>query len=302
MHICLLRLRCWLYFFQTRSVCWRTVKSAKLSSSDTTSYLFRHAFGVIRLVSCIYLFRCMYFSFQKQSCFLTKRFLFSFTIPSVRCCSLSALHCCEILARQTKLCRTSKPHNDCCKMPHKVINIANYVQGHRYTQADMVFVIWASYCNPLLDRTRSRGRCWAAIQLSHRPEPCSPWGRWIGHWMTTWSTVCSSAPHSQAAEDILHLYKQERKRPTPVRRRLSRTHTFLGRAIPGGWVPVSGMKVPSLRSVLQPFCIPLVIRPVHCTYFVVRWTDELLCGGYKLVSQFDVPCICTRWTGERWVE
>jgi len=24
---------------------------------------------------------------------------------------------------------------------------------------------------PLLGRTRSRGRCWAAIQLSHRPEP-----------------------------------------------------------------------------------------------------------------------------------
>jgi len=60
----------------------------------------------------------------------------------------------------------------------------------------------------------------------------------------TWSTVCSSAPHSQAAEDILHLYKQEWKRPTPVRRRLSRTYPVLGRAILWGWVLV--MKVRSL--------------------------------------------------------
>ena len=34
---------------------------------------------------------------------------------------------------------------------------------------------------------------------------------------------------------IPHLYKLERKRPTPVRRRLNRTHGVLGRAIPGGW-------------------------------------------------------------------
>jgi len=63
------------------------------------------------------------------------------------------------------------------------------------------------------------------------------------HWRTTWSTVCSSAPHSQTAEeDIPHLYKQERKRPTPVRRWLSRTQALLGLLIKGGWVPVSGIK------------------------------------------------------------
>jgi len=44
-------------------------------------------------------------------------------------------------------------------------------------------------------------------------------------------------------EAIPHLCKQERKRPTPVRRRLSRAHAVLGRVIPGGWVPVSRMKV-----------------------------------------------------------
>jgi len=75
--------------------------------------------------------------------------------------------------------------------------------------------------------------------------PCSPrGGRWFGRKRTTWLTVCSSAPHSQAAEEaISHLCKQERASPTPVRRRLSRTHAVLSRAIPGEWVPVSGMKV-----------------------------------------------------------
>jgi len=47
-------------------------------------------------------------------------------------------------------------------------------------------------------------------------------------------------------EAIPHLFKQERKRSTPVRRRLSRTQAVLGKAIPRGWVPVLGMKVRSL--------------------------------------------------------
>jgi len=39
------------------------------------------------------------------------------------------------------------------------------------------------------------------------------------------------------------LYMQERKRPTSVRRRLSRTQALLGRVILGGWVTVSVMKM-----------------------------------------------------------
>ena len=45
-----------------------------------------------------------------------------------------------------------------------------------------------------------------------------------------------------------HFYKQERKRPTAVRRWLSRTQALLGRVIPGGWMPVSEMKMRSLMS------------------------------------------------------
>jgi len=56
-------------------------------------------------------------------------------------------------------------------------------------------------------------------------------------------------------------------------------------------------------GVVRPLCIPLKIRPVRRTYVVVvRKTDELFCGGYKWVSRFEAPYICTRWTGEHWVE
>ena len=49
----------------------------------------------------------------------------------------------------------------------------------------------------------------SVVSSSRTIRPCSPWGgQWIGHWRT-WSTVCSSAPHSQAAEEAIpHLYKQ----------------------------------------------------------------------------------------------
>ena len=70
----------------------------------------------------------------------------------------------------------------------------------------------------------------SVVPSSRTVRPCSPLrGRWIGHWRTTWSTVCSSAPHSQAAEEVVpHLYKQEQKCTTPVRRQLSQTQALLG--------------------------------------------------------------------------
>jgi len=49
---------------------------------------------------------------------------------------------------------------------------------------------------------------------------------------------------------------------------------------------------------VRPLHIPSVIRPERRTYAVVSWTDELLCGGYKWVYQFEAPCIPTQWTGE----
>jgi len=46
------------------------------------------------------------------------------------------------------------------------------------------------------------------------------------------------------------LWKHERKRPTPVRRRFSRTNAIIVRAFPGGWVP--GMKMRSVVVLYKP--------------------------------------------------
>ena len=107
----------------------------------------------------------------------------------------------------------------------------------------------------------------SVVSSSRTVTSCSPWGgRWIGHWRTTWSTVCSSAPHSQAAEEVIpHLYKQERKRPIPVRRRLSRTRLFLGGSFQGGWVPVSGIKMRSLVGL-----------SAHCAARMLLFSEKLM--------------------------
>jgi len=82
--------------------------------------------------------------------------------------------------------------------------------------------------------------------------------------------VYSSAPHSQAAEEAIpHLYKQERKRPTPVRRRLSRIHAVLGRVIREGGCWCRDESTESRVGVVQPLPLPLVIRPVRRTSVVV---------------------------------
>jgi len=105
---------------------------------------------------------------------------------------------------------------------------------------------------------------------------------------------CSCAPNSQVAEeDISHFYKQERKCPTPMRRRLSRTQAPLGRVIPRRCVAVFGFEV---RSVVRPLHVTLMIRPLRRTYVVVvRGTDELLCSGYKRVSRFEASFFYTLW-------
>ena len=84
-------------------------------------------------------------------------------------------------------------------------------------------------------------------------------------------TVCSSAPHSQAAEEVIpHLHKQERKRLTPVRRRLSRTQVLSsGEGHSGGGASVGDENAESC-GIVRPLRIPLVIRPLRRTYVVVR--------------------------------
>jgi len=64
-----------------------------------------------------------------------------------------------------------------------------------------------------------------------------------------------------------HLYKQKRKRSTPVRRRLSRTQALLGRIIPGGAGVADENTEPC--GVVRPLRIPSVIHPGRRTYVVV---------------------------------
>jgi len=115
------------------------------------------------------------------------------------------------------------------------------------------------------------------VSSSRTVRPCSPWGyRCIGHWRATWSTFCSSAPHSQAVQKAMpHLYKLQRKRATPVRRRLSGTKALRGRVIPEGWCRCRGWKrrvfwgYPStLHSIGNP-----PTAPHACRCCQIKWWD-----------------------------
>ena len=60
------------------------------------------------------------------------------------------------------------------------------------------------------------------VSSSKTVRPRAPCGsRFIGHAVSTWSVVCSEAPHSQFGEGVRpHLCMNKWNRPTPVRRRL----------------------------------------------------------------------------------
>ena len=76
--------------------------------------------------------------------------------------------------------------------------------------------------------------------------------RCIGHAVTTWSAVCSKAPHSQFGEGARpHLCMDEWNLPTPVRKRLSLTQGAWGKPIPTGLEPVPSTKARSLEALSQ---------------------------------------------------
>ena len=88
------------------------------------------------------------------------------------------------------------------------------------------------------------------ILSSKTVRPCAPCGaRCIGHAVSTWSGVCSEAPHSQFGEGARpHLCMDKWNCPTPVHRRLSLTQAAQGKPIPTGLAPVSGTKAQSLEA------------------------------------------------------
>ena len=91
------------------------------------------------------------------------------------------------------------------------------------------------------------------VSSSKTVRPRTPCGaRCIGHAVSTWSAVCSEAPHLQFGEGARpHLCMDEWNRPTPVRRRLSLTQATRGKPIPTGLAPVTGTKVRSLEAFSQ---------------------------------------------------
>ena len=74
------------------------------------------------------------------------------------------------------------------------------------------------------------------VSSSKTVRPHVPCGaRCIGHVVSTWSAVCSEAPHLQFGEGARHyLCMDEWNCPTPVRRRLSLTQAARGKPISTG--------------------------------------------------------------------
>ena len=91
------------------------------------------------------------------------------------------------------------------------------------------------------------------VSSSKTVRPRAPCGaRCIGNAVSTWSAVCSEAPHSQFGEEARpYLCMNEWNRPTPVRRRLSLTQATRGKPISTGLAPVSGTKARSLEAFSQ---------------------------------------------------
>ena len=83
------------------------------------------------------------------------------------------------------------------------------------------------------------------VLSSKTVRPRAPCGaRCIGNAVSTWSAVCSEAPHSQFGEGARpHLCMDEGNWPTPVRRRLSSTQAARGKPIPTGLTLVPGLAV-----------------------------------------------------------
>ena len=64
-----------------------------------------------------------------------------------------------------------------------------------------------------------------------------------GHAISTWSAVCSAAPHSQFGEGARpHLCMDKWNCPTPVLKRLSLTQAARDKLIPTGFAPVLAQK------------------------------------------------------------
>ena len=104
------------------------------------------------------------------------------------------------------------------------------------------------------------------ISSSKTVRPRAPCGaRCMGHIVSTWSAVCSEAPHSQFGEGARpHLCMDEWNRPTPVRRRLSLIQAARGKPIPTGLTLVPGTKVYRGEKAVYKFLVAMLKEAKYC--------------------------------------
>ena len=119
----------------------------------------------------------------------------------------------------------------------------------------------------------------------------------MGQDVTTCSSVCSFASHSQAAiEPIPHLCVFERNRPMSVRKRFSLPYTGLGKLITGG-VKLTLLIIVWSGEVLSRHFM-LHLYSAHCATLISDWA--------KLLSSFNAadtngcldlsfPQLSTKW-------
>ena len=100
------------------------------------------------------------------------------------------------------------------------------------------------------------------VSSSKTVRPCAPCdARCIGHTVSTWSAVCSEAPHSQFGKGARHhLCMDEWNRPTPVCRRLS-LPKLLRVSLPNRPGIGPGNKSTEPGSIFTIFHLPFVICP-----------------------------------------
>jgi len=172
------------------------------------------------------------------------------------------------------------------------------------------FIAWASSGNPLLGRTGSRGRCWASIGLSQRPEPSGH----AAHEEVDGLDI--GGQHGRRFVLLCHTHRPQRGHTPFVQAGSETSDTGVEAVQPDlrcSWKSHSRSVVADVgdestkpRSVVQPLRLRIPSRSTQSTARMLLLLsdklDELLCSGYKWVSRFEAPCICTRWMGERWVE
>ena len=103
----------------------------------------------------------------------------------------------------------------------------------------VLLLLLSQFFWPLLGRTKSRDRCWAAIRLSHRPELS---GRAVHEEV---DGLDIGGQHGRRLILLRHTHRPQR-RPYPIctTRNGNARHQFLEGSLRG--VPVSGMKMRSL--------------------------------------------------------